>query len=144
VLAYIRGEGQRAFQRVESEGRDVTELVDSQTSIPRLTQGSGLLQGVEVGQVVTPNGDGVNDVLLVRFALLHLRAERAVVISFHDLAGRVVHREETMAQSGTLEYRWDGRTDDGGMAAPGVYVCQIAVKADADEVKVVRLVSVAY
>jgi len=144
VLAAVRAAGQATFQRVESEGQDVTELVDSQTSIPQLRQSRQIIQGVTVGSVFTPNGDGVNDRLPVSFSVLYLRDDRPVRISFYDLAGRVVRTAQMLAHSGAVQFEWDGRSDAGTLVAPGIYVCQVTLEADDEDIRIVRLVSVAY
>jgi len=76
--------------------------------------------------------------------VLNLREDRLVKIYFYDLAGHAVRQEELMSRSGALDYLWDGRDDEGKVVVPGIYVCQITVEADDEDVKVVRLVNVAY
>ena len=62
------------FQRVDTTERDATELVDSSTARVSLIDLPGsLLQDVGMASVFTPNGDGVNDQLLVHFVLLKIQ-----------------------------------------------------------------------
>lgn len=65
---------------------------------------------LEVSNVFTPDGDGYNDMFLVR--AVSLRSFRAVI---SDRNGRKVV-ELTDPSAG-----WDGKTSGGSLAAPGVY-----------------------
>ena len=51
-----------------------------------------LIQDVSMGTVVTPNGDGINDELLVQFALLKVLEDRPLGVEIFDLGGRMVGR----------------------------------------------------
>jgi hypothetical protein len=128
------------FQRVETEQRDATELIDSNTARPSVGfPSSRLIQAVQIMPVLTPNGDGVNDRLIGSFVLLRVLEERPVEVDFFDLAGKRMGRariEEgadtgtSMEKVGELHFSWDGRSASGGLAPPGTYLCRIRVKAD--------------
>lgn len=72
----------------------------------------------------TPNGDGVNDAVVVGYSLLSLSVPRPVDIRVHDLAGRLVRvLHEGLEASGRYEDKnWDGRDGQGRLVAPGIYI----------------------
>ena len=136
------------FQRVDTDARDATELVDSSTTRVSLMALLGsLIQDVVLAPVFTPNGDGINDELLVHFALLKVLEERPLGVAFYDLSGRLVGRGQSATGSGKVgdqTFTWDGRDLDGQIVSPGIYLCQIEVEADDKDNQLVRLVHVAY
>ena len=83
-------------------------------------------------RVVTPNGDGLNDGLLLQFNLLQLTDRAPVLFDLFDLSGRRVARVDLGLHGlGPAEYRWDGRGGDGRLLAPGTYMWRLRVDADA-------------
>ena len=136
------------FQRVDTDARDATELVDSSTTRVSLMALLGsLIQDVVLTPVLTPNGDGINDELLVHFALLKVLEERPLGVAFYDLSGRLVGRGQSATEGGKVgdqTFTWDGRDLDGQVVSPGIYLCQIEVEADDKDNQLVRLVHVAY
>ena len=73
--------------------------------------------------VVTPNDDGVNDLLEIEYALLGLPRTVAVRLNIHALDGRKVATLSVGAQkSGLQRIRWDGR-DANGALLPTASTC---------------------
>ena len=106
-----------------------------------------LIQDVVLTPVLTPNGDGINDELLVHFALLKVLEERPLGVAFYDLGGRLVGRGQSATESGKVgdqAFTWDGRDLSGQIVSPGIYLCRIEVEADDEDNQLVRLVHVAY
>ena len=137
------------FQRVEAEGQDATELVDSKTARPTILHSNKIIDEVEIPQVFTPNGDGVNDELEVQFTVLRLREDRPMQVGFYDLSGRLMGKARSMdgkdaVQSGTIRFVWDGRNGEGELVPPGIYMARIELDADSEDVSRIRLVNVAY
>ncbi|MDE2808540.1 MAG: hypothetical protein OXN90_08990 [Gemmatimonadota bacterium] len=136
------------FQRVDTDARDATELVDSSTTRVSLMALLGsLIQDVVLTPVLTPNGDGINDEFLVHFALLKVLEERPLGVAFYDLGGRLVGRGQSATEGGKVgdqTFTWDGRNLDGQIVSPGIYLCRIEVEADDEDNQLVRLVHVAY
>ena len=100
-----------------------------------------------MGAVLTPNGDGINDELQVRFALLKVLEERPLGVEFYDLSGRLMGRAAgggEMGKVGSQAFTWDGRDLSGQLVPPGVYLCRIKVEADDQDSQLMRLVHVAY
>ena len=136
------------FQRVDTAGKDATELVDSSTAqVSLMALRGSLIQDVELAPVFTPNGDGINDELLVHFVLLKVQEERPLEVALYDLGGRLVGQGQSSATGGkvgTQAFVWDGRDLGGHIVPPGIYLCQIKLEADDQDSKLTRLVHVAY
>jgi|TARA_B100001964_G_scaffold15532_1_gene16057 hypothetical protein len=107
--------------------------------VPSVALAGALIRSVDVTSQVTPNGDGVNDVASIRFALA--KVESAVPeVTIHDLSGRTMR----VVAAGADGYGWDGRDDAGRLLPPGVYLCRIAVAADVGERSVRRIINLMY
>ena len=97
-------------------------------------------------EVLTPNGDGVNDVLDVNFEVLAVIGKARIVIDLWDLGGRRVHRLfDAEGQNGVYDaVHWDGTDERGQRVAPGIYLVRIEVEGDARTGQMMRTLGVAY
>jgi hypothetical protein len=130
---------------VSQVGQDLRQGVRAQqwqaatVFVPSVASGSDLIRLVEVTRLVTPNGDGVNDVAMIRFSLAKVESSEPEV-SVCDLSGR---RVRTIAASPD-GYAWDGHDDQGRLLPPGTYICQIRLSVDAGEQTALRVIGLAY
>jgi hypothetical protein len=109
------------------------------------SQGSDLISNVQFsGESFTPNGDGVNDELLVGYDVQRLLEDRALHFEIYDLGGNRVRHLEKELRSGGYSDSWDGKNDAGIMVVPGIYVVRLSADADEASAAVSRLVSVVY
>ena len=95
----------------------------------------------------TPNGDGINETAAIGFSLFRVQAMRPLTIELYTLAGRRVRQLTGRATGGPQQFRWDGKDEAGQAVPPGLYLCQIAVAADAagaGGTTRTRLIAVAY
>ena len=124
---------------------DAIFRLDSNRLSVGINLSGALLQDVEVtSSVVTPNGDGVNDEVGLRFSLLQLARDQTVTVEVFDLTGRRVRQVyEGPARSGGHEHRWDGRGDAGALP-PGVYLYRVTVDADSRRAGRAGVVTVVY
>jgi hypothetical protein len=146
---FVRDSAQAGFwQRVDAG--DATELVASQTVTVLALEGSQVIGNFRIAQpVLTPNGDGSNDQLVVDFSVARVAGEREVSLTIYDLSGRpVAHIEERREDSrGQYTMLWDGRDDTHNIVPPGVYIARVEVDADsgrAREISAQGSVYVAY
>ena len=132
-------------QVVDFGPADHDELSGLAVEIPKPQIGK-LVGQIAVGaRVFTPNGDGVNDQFEMFFNLLQIVAPAPVALDVFDLAGRRIHRVFAEERGiGPARYRWDGRTADGKLLAPGTYVWVLRVQADAFEERHLGTMGVAY
>jgi hypothetical protein len=150
--AYIRDSrnANSVFQRVDSDAKDATELVDSRTARVSLARsGSGVIHDLKITQVATPNGDAINDRVVASFTILRMLTGRPVEMLIHDLQGALVGKGGVAAggilpETGAASMEWDCRDTDGQLVPPGIYLCRIRVRADAGDDEHIRLVHVAY
>ena len=82
--------------------------------------------------VLTPNGDGVNDEVALRFSVVLGEGSQRVAATIYDLQGRLVRQlaEQRDFASGMYEMRWDGRNEKGTLVPPGVYVMHLRLDAN--------------
>lgn len=92
----------------------------------------------------TPNGDGINDEVVIAYDLQRLLTSRPVHLEIYDLSGRRVKQIERIVPSGGYSQIWDGQDEGGKLVAPGVYVLRISVEADDAGEDQLRLISVVY
>ena len=113
------------------------ELVDSGDLIGDLTLSS---------PVLTPNGDGINDALSIRFVPFKWDAgERPARAGIFDLAGRLIAElAPPQIDRGAHVFTWSGRGAKGVPVAPGSYVLRIDLDADSGRDTALRSVAVAY
>ena len=96
-------------------------------------------------QVLTPNGDGVNDLFAVAYSLLKLTRPASVFFRIYDLGGGLVRRGYAGEdQSGRFVQVWDGRDDWGRLVAAGIYLYHLEIAADVGTTRYSGLVNVAY
>ena len=96
-----------------------------------------------VPPVFSPNGDGINDHVQIRFALFKA-VDASPSVRIFDLAGREVAALTASGGEVLQSFSWDGLDALGEWVAPGVYVCRIAAGADAGQGEVIRTIAVAY
>ena len=95
--------------------------------------------------VLTPNGDGANDLVEIEYELVNLAGDVPVSIAVYDLSGRLVGEVvDGRAASGLYQASWDGRSRQGTLLPPGLYLLELAVTSDNGEERAQRLVSLAY
>ncbi|RKY68145.1 MAG: hypothetical protein DRQ02_05155 [Candidatus Latescibacterota bacterium] len=112
------------WQRVEPAERGATTVL-----LPSLAKIEDLIVNFTAQpKVITPNKDGVNDQVVIRFSVVKVKKDPKVLI--YNLGGEVI--EEVRARRIALEGQpsWEA-TWDGGDNPPGVYICQIRVDAEA-------------
>ncbi|MDE2811853.1 MAG: gliding motility-associated C-terminal domain-containing protein [Gemmatimonadota bacterium] len=130
-----------------ARGADVDPVLLGEGLTVRLSaSNAALVADVEpTRRVLTPNGDGVNDLFAVAYSLLKLTRPAAVFFRIYDLGGGLVRRGYAGEdQSGRFAQVWDGRDDWGRLVAPGIYLYHLEVAADVGTTRHSGLVNVAY
>jgi gliding motility-associated-like protein len=95
--------------------------------------------------IFTPNGDGINDQVLIKYDVTNIARLSPVEVFIYDLSGRLVRQlvvDEVV--SGRFARPWDGRSDSGQLVPPGNYIYSVLLKADTEEIKEVGVTRVAY
>jgi hypothetical protein len=95
--------------------------------------------------VLTPNGDGIHDRLLIRYTLFRLPKSVPVELEIYALDGRRLIRIDAGLQgAGPQEIAWDGRGESGELLSPGVYLLSITPHAEFATPVQIRPLGIAY
>ena len=135
------GQGERPgiWQSVEPVSRNANLVF-----LPDLARSTDLIGDLSVRPAVfSPNGDGLNDRVEIRFALFKVEGTSPRLELF-DLSGRRVAALEAPAGRGLRTVHWDGVGADGSVVPPGSYILRIDAGADAGDGTVTRVIAVAY
>ena len=131
---------------------DVTDRAESQgLQILASVTDNKVLSDVKVlPPIVTPNGDGINDVTTFDFTVRRLSGVQPVDVQVFDLSGLLVRTlsVQRATVAGTYSVEWLADDDRGQVVPPGIYILRIDVETDSNsDVKqtgVQRLLYVAY
>ena len=130
------------------EGGDVSDAVG--TNSLRVLAASAanpqLVQDVQLSSgVITPNGDGVNDELVISYSLFALPQSVPVQLQVFSLDGRQVAQVQRGQQgSGPQQLHWDGRDQRGETLVPGLYLLGIGIEAEDKSALQLRPINIAY
>jgi hypothetical protein len=111
-----------------------TKLVESQSLVVVADlQQLPLLDVSLVPDVLTPNGDGINDEVTIEATVLSVEGAKLLQVEIFDLSGRSVRDlSSTQSQpSGRHRTLWDGVDERGTLVAPGIYVVRVGFATDA-------------
>jgi hypothetical protein len=114
-----------------------------------------ILDEVEaVPPVFSPNGDRINDEVVIAFTLAKVR-RTPVTIEIFDLGGRLVRTlsstlldagryAPTLGSPSRLPGRWDGRDEEQQIVAPGLYMYRVKVDLEPNDIAISGVVGVAF
>ena len=112
--------------------------------LPELTGSRWLIDDLAIDpRVFTPNGDGINDQVAIRFAVLKVAAP-APQVEIFDLSGHQVAQLSPSSAGSVLSYLWNGVDMQGAVVPPGLYLCRIDLGAQTGEDDTVRLIGLAH
>ena len=124
---------------------NASELVGTNATNAFVTQAQPELQLALSTAIISPNGDGRNDAVAIDLVLSQFAADTAVAVEIFDLSGRRVRQLVSQPRAaGFYSEIWDGRDEQGGLVAPGLYLCRVGVDADFDVFAAVEPIGVAY
>lgn len=130
------------------EAGDATERIStSSLRVLGASETAGdLVQSLEISTgVLTPNGDGVNDQVEIRYALFRLPEAIPVTLKVYALDGRrVAVRSLGLQRSGLRRVLWDGRNSDGELLPPGLYLIEVSLESEATAGRRLRSLGIAY
>ena len=128
------------WQSVEAETRRANIVM-----LPALADATELIDELSLSSpVLTPNGDGANDEVEIRFVTFKV-TPRTPRVLIYDLAGRPVSElPPPTVQGATYIFSWTGRDAAGHLVRPGAYLYRIDLGADAGVDTTLRTVAVAY
>ena len=106
----------------------------------------GVLAEVRVEPAVcTPQGDGINDRVLINYNLFRILGEAEVEVEVFNLLGQQVWRAvQRGREAGRHAVVWDGRDRTGLLVGPGLYLVAVGVETDEGRERKLRSVAVVY
>ncbi len=112
--------------------------------LPDLTGSKSLIGSLDLGsQIFTPNGDGINDQLEVRFVAFKVDSAQPA-IEIYDISGQLVTRLNSTSGNAQQSFTWSGDNDSGQRVEPGIYLLRIDLGADSGDDTELRTIAVAY
>ena len=124
---------------------DATDQVASSTNVVGLPIARDLLLNVVFDTaVLTPNGDGINDVLVVRADVINILELRPWHLRIYDLAGHAIIERTQAVTAGAQNFSWNGRDQAGQLVPLGLYLLELHLDGDAHQQRVRRVISVVY
>ena len=85
----------RKAQRQLVDPGDAAPQIESSSNVVRLPVADQLFAGLSFSPaLITPNGDGINDQLLISFDLINVLSARPLHLRFYDLSGRPLFAQE--------------------------------------------------
>ena len=129
-----------------TEGGNATSAIESDDLLVRVSIGSTVAGPLKLSpSSFSPNDDGINDDLQIDYIVQHLVALSPITVQVHDLSGRRVRQlVNTDRSSGQYRVEWDGRTDDGNLVPPGIYLIAVEVRSDEGSQRRLRQTAVIY
>ena len=123
---------------------EATERQANLVFLPDLPGSERLIGDLQIAPLVfSPNGDGINDRVQIRFALFKA-VDATPSVRIFDLAGREVAALTSSGGDVLQSFSWGGLDVSGVRVTPGVYMCHIDAGADAGQGEVIRTIAVAY
>ena len=112
--------------------------------LPELAEHGQLLDALELASaVITPNGDGINDALDMRFVVFKLDATTPT-LALYDLAGRQVAAVESTPTATGHRFTWTAHDESGALVAPGMYLYRLDLGAESGPGTYAGVVAVVY
>ena len=94
--------------------------------------------------VISPNGDGINDEVEIRYDVLQILEELPNRVEIFSLAGQRVFTVSAVRGRGVYSERWDGRDQAGQLVPVGVYLLRVAVEGNVRDFAHTRAIAVVY
>ena len=95
--------------------------------------------------VFTPNGDGINDGIDIKYTVIQISEPKPIKVAVYDLGGNLVRVLADREQTGGIYTEvWDGKNDGGAAVPPGTYMVLLEVESGIGKFKRVGVIGVAY
>ncbi len=141
---FVKAEPHEVRQRIKPG--NVADEIESDVLTVITSLAESILSSPQVSpNPFTPNGDGVNDLLNISYAILRLTAPVPVSIDIYDLSGDFIKTVYSGNDSvGQYIRHWDGGDNKDNLVPPGIYVYRVSVEAQEGEETATGTISVVY
>jgi len=130
------------------EAGNATGLIEGNTLSINVSIGTQTIDGFTIfPNPFTPNGDGINDEIEIRFTIFNITASRKVQVRIYALDGYPVWGTNPIVDAGRVKIRWSGMDRNGNKVPPGLYICKVELDTDvkdAGSTVLPRLISLVY
>ncbi len=125
---------------------DATSLVESSVTHIKLPTNTNLIEHFTLSdRFISPNGDGINDKVLITFDLLKVIKPRPIQLEIFNIAGEhILTIANNTIQAGHIEFTWNGRSNTGQLVKPGIYIIQLQIISDSGQQILQRSITLAY
>ena len=139
VAAVGRTQQTGLWQEAVADGRFASTVF-----LPEVPSSSRLIDNLSIRPaVLTPNGDGIGDLLDIRFSVPKL--DKAAMVRIYALNGSLIREcEAQRSADGSWGCAWSGRDARGILVAPGTYLVRVGLDSETREERLTRSVAVAY
>ena len=128
-------DSQKAQVRQLVDPGDAAPQVESSSNVVRLPVADQLFADLSFSPaLITPNGDGINDQLLVSFDLINVLSARPLYLRLYDLSGRALFAQEGDWPSRPHRMALGRpRPMHGQLVSPGLYIAELHIAGDAGD-----------
>ena len=145
IESFISETGTNKKFRQRVQPGDAFSGNESNTNVLKIPLSDKLFSDLVLeSRIVTPNGDGINDVLMVEFGVLNVNKFRKLIFSVFDLAGNLQFQIDNKTVAGPRGFVWDGMNRNGRLVSSGMYIVHISMHVDSGIYTDKRVVSVSY
>ena len=125
---------------------DATSSVESSVTHIKLPTTTNLIEHFTLSnRFISPNGDGINDNILITFDLLKVIKPRPIQLKIFNIAGKhILTIANNTILAGHLEFAWNGRSNTGQLVNPGIYIIQLQIVSDSGQQVLQRSINLAY
>ena len=127
LLGEVFNREDEALRQIIEEGNASDQIGTDQLQLVAESDLPATIANLQIEpRIVTPNGDGTNDLVQVTYSLFGV-IDTEVEVNFYTIAGKPVRRILATQQTAGANppVQWNGRDESDQLLPPGLYLCQV-------------------